>query len=101
MTEPIGKRLCFLVKETKENRLILTREDNLFLRKVLENVIPQIKDGTIVIRHILRLPGLISKVIVESQKPGLNAKGTCIGEEAIRIKSISSLVYPERVDIAV
>jgi transcription termination/antitermination protein NusA len=100
-TVPIGKRLCFLVKEIQESRLILTREDNLFLRKVLENVIPQIKYGDIIIRHILRLPGLISKVIVESQKPGLNAKGTCIGEEAIRIRSISSLIYPERIDIAI
>ena|SRR5580765_2980693 len=96
----MAKRLCFLVKEIQGNRLILTREDDLFLRKVLEKVIPQVKDGTIIIRHILRLPGLISKVIIESQKPGLNAKGTCIGEEAIRIRSISSLVYPEQIYIA-
>ena len=100
-TEPIGKRLYFLVKEIQESRLILTRKDNLFLKKALENVIPQIKDRTITIRHILRLPGLISKVIIESQKPSLNAKGTCIGEGAIRIRSISSLIYPERIDIAI
>jgi len=44
---------------------------------------------------------LISKVIVESQKPGLNAKGTCIGEGAMRIRSVTDQVYPESVYIAV
>lgn len=67
---------------------------------MLEKEIPQIKDGKIIIRHILRLPGLISKIIVESKEMGLNPKGTCIGKEAIRIRSISSLVYPEQIYIA-
>jgi len=54
----------------------------------------------------LRLPGLVSKIIVESKDPKFNLKGACIGEKGIRIKSISSLINnnidrPERIDIAV
>jgi len=63
-----------LVKEVREKteksvpQVILTRYDDLFLIRLLELEIPEIKEGMIAIRHILRLPGLVSKVIVESKK---------------------------------
>ncbi|CAI2192554.1 16667_t:CDS:10, partial [Funneliformis geosporum] len=67
--------------------------------------IPQIKSGVVVIHDILRLPGLVSKVLVERSK-GANEKrlnidpaGTCIGERGERAKSISRLIY-ERIDFA-
>lgn len=102
----LGQNLYFLVKEVREKteksapQVILTRYDDLFLTRLLELEIPEIKEGTIAIRHILRLPGLVSKVIIESKKWGIEPLGTCIGKGAERIKTLSRLVYPERIDLA-
>lgn len=86
-------------REGDERRVILTRQGDLFFRKVLELEIPEIKNKTIIIRDILHLPGLISKIIVENKNPHLNAVGTCIGKDAIRIRSILKIIYPERIEI--
>jgi len=102
----LGQHFYFLVKEVREKlekdtpQIILTRSDDLFIQRLLEQEIPEIKKGAIVIRHTLRLPGLLSKVIVESKEWGVDALGTCIGRDAERIRTVSRLVYPERVDIA-
>ncbi|WNE40017.1 MAG: Transcription termination/antitermination protein NusA [Mycoplasmataceae bacterium] len=108
----LGQQLFFLVKEVREKsddnspQIILTRSDNLFINKILEQEIPQLQKGIIAVRDILRIPGLISKVIVEKGKVAIDRNlhidptGTCIGERGAKIKSISELVRPERIDVA-
>ena len=108
----LGQRFCLLIKEVREKatednpQIILTRSDDLFIRKLLEQENPQIKAGIIAIHDILRLPGLVSKVIVERGKVAmekglrLDPAGTCIGEEGEKAKSVSRLIYPERIDFA-
>ncbi|CAI2161736.1 1305_t:CDS:10 [Funneliformis geosporum] len=106
-----GQKFVFLVKEVKEKveknmpQIILTRQDNLFIQKVLEQEIPQIKRNIVAVRHILRFPGLVSKVVVErgqvAVEKGLDIdpSGTCIGERGERAKSVSRLTYPERIEM--
>ena len=105
----IGQRFYLLIKEVKEEstednpQIILTRLDNSFIRKLLEQEVPQIKSGIIAIRDILRLPGLVSKVLVEKGKVAIEKRlnidpaGTCIGEAGERAKSISRLIYSEQI----
>lgn len=81
-------------------QIIITRQDDLFLHKLLELEIPEIKEGIIVIEKILRVPGILSKLVVKSKKLGVDPLGTCIGKDAERIRTISRLIYPERLDIA-
>ena len=107
----LGQRFCFLIKEVKEEaeknspQIILTRFDDLFIRKLLEQEVPQVKKDLVAIRDILRLPGLISKVVVEKGKEAirkgleLDPAGTCIGRGAERIEVVSRFAYPERVHI--
>ncbi|CAG8757925.1 12190_t:CDS:2, partial [Racocetra fulgida] len=98
-----GQKLTFLlekmVEESTGHRIILTRNNELFLRKVLELEIPEIKEGIIVIRDILRFPGFITKIVIESRNPHLNAVGTCLGQDGLRLRSISQIIYPERIEI--
>jgi N utilization substance protein A len=85
-------------------QIILTRHDNLFIHKLLEQEILQIKEGTVAIRHILRVPGLVSKVVVEKGKVAIekgldiSPSGACIGERGRRAKSLSHLTH-ERIEI--
>lgn len=102
----LGQNFYFLIREVGEKvekdspQIILTRQDDLFFRKLLESEIPEIKSGLIVIKYILRVPGLLSKLVVESKKIGIEALGTCIGKDAQRIRTISRLIYPERLDVS-
>lgn len=82
------------------SQIFLTRNSERFLQKIMELEIPEIKSGIIKIRHIIRIPRLLSKVIVESLSPSVDPVGTCVGFSAGRIISISKNTYPEeRVDI--
>ena len=104
------KFLSFLIKEVKENaeknmpQIILTRRDNLFIQRLLEQEIPQVKEDIISVRHILRIPGVVSKVVVEKGRiaieKGLNVdpSGICIGEKGRRAQSVSRSAY-ERIEI--
>lgn len=97
----MGQKLTFLLKEIKSkngsNQIILTRHDDLFWQKVLALEIPEIKNQIIVIRDILRLPNLLNKVIIENRNPHINALGACIGKDYVRARSISQIIYPERI----
>lgn len=108
----LGQHFWLLIKEVREMptedtpQIILTRFDDLFMRKLLEKEIPQIKRGIIVVHDILRLPGLISKIMVEKGKAvfekriDIDPAGTCIGKGGEMARSISGLIYPERIDFA-
>ena len=105
----IGQRFYLLIKEVREEstedspQIILTRLDDSFIHKLLEQEVPQIKSGVIAIHDILRLPGLMSKVLVERGKVAIEKRlhidpaGTCIGEAGERAKSISRLIYSEQI----
>jgi len=101
-----GKRLVFLVKQLtkdeKENfRIILSRSEDLFIKKILTEEITELNNNDIIIKDLLRISGLLTKVIVESRRKEIDPLGACIGKNAERIRKISSLIYPERLDIAV
>jgi len=65
---------------------------------VLKFEIPELKEGIIVVRQILRLPES-TKIVVESKKKGVDPVGACIGVKGMRIRKISYSLSPERFDI--
>jgi transcription antitermination factor NusA-like protein len=61
-----------------------------FIKKILESHVPEVKKGEIIIREILRLPGKLSKVLVDKRKGSMiDPAGTCIGRSGERIKGAS------------
>lgn len=99
----IGKQRRFLIKEVKkegEHAINIACRHETFLRKLLEIEIKEIKDKKVIVKDILRQPGIISKIIVFSEDLYLNAKGTCIGQEGNRIKIIRQEMEKERVEFA-
>ncbi len=99
----LGKNMRFLLVEVQEKadlrQLVLSRRGESFLRKLFELEIPEIKEGIIEIRKVLRTPGLASKVIVGSENPRIDPVGACIGKQGARIKSIIKEVRRERIDL--
>ncbi len=80
-------------------QVIVSRTDTRFLAKLLELEIPEIADGNIVIRHIVRQPGDRTKVAVVSRERDIDPVGACIGIKGQRILAISKELGGEKIDV--
>ncbi|MBS4064373.1 MAG: transcription termination/antitermination protein NusA [Chitinophagaceae bacterium] len=79
--------------------IILSRTSPLFLAKLLEIEVPEIFDGLIVIRKIVREPGERAKVAVESYDDRIDPVGACVGMKGSRIHGIVRELKNENIDV--
>lgn len=79
--------------------VILSRTAPAFLAKLLEIEVPEIFDGLIVIRKIVRVPGERAKVAVESYDDRIDPVGACVGMKGSRIHGIVRELKNENIDI--
>lgn len=100
----VGDRLKVYVCEvrTGETRgplVTLSRVHPNFVKRLFELEIPEIQDGTVVIKGISREAGSRTKIAVESTDENVDAVGSCIGRNGMRIDAILSELGGEKVDI--
>jgi N utilization substance protein A len=79
--------------------IILSRTHPSFLEKLLEIEVPEILDGLIVVRKIVREPGERAKVAVESYDDRIDPVGACVGMKGSRIHGIVRELHNENIDI--
>ena len=79
--------------------VILSRTDPSFLAKLLEQEVPEIFDGLITIKKIVREPGDRAKVAVESYDDRIDPVGACVGMKGSRIHGIVRELKNENIDI--
>jgi len=98
-----GENIRAVVKkvELKNNTpvIILSRTSPEFLAKLLEIEVPEIFDGLIVIRKIVRDPGERAKVAVESYDDRIDPVGACVGMKGSRIHGIVRELKNENIDV--
>ena len=98
-----GENIRAVVKkvELKNNQavIILSRTSPLFLEKLLEIEVPEIFDGLIVVKKIVREPGERAKVAVESYDDRIDPVGACVGMKGSRIHGIVRELRNENIDI--
>ena len=87
--------------EMKNNNpvVVVSRTDNKFLEKLLEQEVPEIEDGLITIKKIERIPGERAKVAVESYDDRIDPVGACVGMKGSRIHGIVRELRNENIDI--
>jgi len=79
--------------------VIMSRTSPLFLAKLLEQEVPEVFDGLIVIKKIVRAPGERAKVAVESYDDRIDPVGACVGMKGSRIHGIVRELRNENIDI--
>ena len=98
-----GETVRAIVKEVKKTNqgpaIIVSRADNMFLRRLFEIEIPEIYDGIIEIKAISREPGERAKVAVESHDDRIDAVGACVGMKGVRIHAIVRELNNENIDV--
>lgn len=99
----IHDRVRSLIAEVKDNQrgpqIILSRTHRNFLRRLLENEVPEIYHGIVEIRSIAREPGQRAKVAVSATQPGIDPVGACVGIRGVRIQAIVRELHEEKIDV--
>jgi N utilization substance protein A len=92
-----------VIKEVKSSKkgpeIIVSRTAPKFLERLFEIEVPEIYDGTVIIRGVAREPGERAKVSVESIDKRVDAVGACVGMKGMRIQSIVKELSGEKIDI--
>lgn len=79
--------------------LVVSRSHPRLLRLLLEQEVPELQSGDVVIRAMVREAGRRSKVAVEAIRPGIDAQGACIGPRGVRHRAVTSELHDEQVQI--
>lgn len=99
----VHERVRALLLEVKTSprgpQIILSRSHKNFLRRLLENEVPEIYHGMVEIRSIAREPGHRSKVAVSALQPGVDPVGACVGIRGVRIQAIVRELNDEKIDV--
>jgi N utilization substance protein A len=77
----------------------LSRTHRDLLRRLMEQEIPEVRDGTVEIKAISREPGARSKVAVMATLPGVDPVGSCVGMRGMRIQNIVTELAGEKIDV--
>ena len=94
------KAVVKLVEMKRNNPYImLSRTDPTFLHRLFEEEIPEVEDGLITIKKIVRIPGERAKVAVESYDERIDPVGACVGMKGTRIHGIVRELKNENIDV--
>ena len=98
-----GDTIKAIVKSVEMNnnqpRIILSRTASQFLERLFEQEVPEIFDGLITIKKIVRIPGERAKVAVESYDDRIDPVGACVGMKGSRIYGIVKELRNENIDV--
>ncbi len=98
-----GDNIKFYISEVKETekgpRIIISRKSAEFVKKLFENEVPEIADGTIEIKSASREAGSRTKLAVYSKNPDVDSVGSCIGPRGGRVNAVVDELGGEKIDI--
>lgn len=103
-TYDVGDRIKVFVSEVKSGEtrgpiVTLSRVHPHFVKRLFELEVPEIADGTIVIKGVAREAGSRTKIAVYSNDENVEAVGSCIGKNSMRINAILAELSGEKIDI--
>ena len=88
-----------VIKTPKGPQLLISRTHPKLVEKLMELEIPEIKAGTVQVKAVSREPGVRCKVAVSSKDPQVDPIGACVGQNGVRVQSVTQELAGERIDI--
>ena len=99
----MNQRLKVLVKDVHEGpkgtEIIVSRSDPDFVKRLFEQEVPEIASGVVTIEAIAREAGARTKMAVSSRDEKVDPVGSCVGQKGVRVQSIISELFGEKIDI--
>lgn len=102
-TYNVNDKLKVFVKRVKNGfrgaQVMVSRSSPGLVRKLFEEEVPEIKQGTVVIREVSREAGARTKIAIYSEDPRVDAIGACVGNKGARVNAIVQELKGEKIDI--
>lgn len=99
----VGDRIKVLVKRVRDGvggtQVILSRASYVFIKRLFENEVPEIRAEIVQIKSIVREAGFRTKMAVYSTDPEIDAVGACVGNKGARVNAIVEEIGGEKIDI--
>ncbi len=99
----VGQRMKVLLQTVRQSvkgpEIIVSRTDQVLLKRLFEMEVPEIYNGSVEIKDIAREAGSRSKVAVVAIQDGVDAVGSCVGLRGIRIQNIVNELHGEKIDV--
>lgn len=98
-----GQRMHLYISSVEETiagpKVVLTRKDKWFVKKLFELNVPELEDGTVEIISIARIPGFKTKIVVDSKFEEVDPAWSLIWPKWIRVKNVVDELFWEKIDI--
>lgn len=98
-----GDKIKVLVKRVREGmagtQVLLSRASYIFIKRLFENEVPEIRAEIVQIKNIVREPGFRTKMAVWSSDPDIDAVGSCVGNKGVRVNAVVQEIGGEKIDI--
>lgn len=100
----VGDRVLALLMEVADTEMggaevVLSRSSPEFVRQLMEQEVPEISDGTVILDKIVRDAGYRTKLTVRSTDPKVDPVGACVGMRGSRVKNVVMELNNEKIDI--
>jgi len=97
--QPVRAYVSEVKRTGRGPQVTLSRTHKNFLRRLLEIEVPEISNGLVEIKAIVREPGSRSKVAVAALQPNVDPVGACVGQRGTRIQNIINELHGEKIDV--
>ena len=100
----LNQRLVFFLLDIRQGpkgeEIVVSRSNNGLITGLFQREVPEVAQGSVEIKAIVREPGNRSKVAVFSSQPGIDPVGSCVGQKGVRVQAIiQELGGLEKIDI--
>lgn len=99
----VNDKIKVFVKRVKSGfkgaQVLVSRSSAGLVRKLFEEEVPEIKQGTVVIKEISREAGARTKMAIWSEDPRVDAIGACVGNKGARVNAVVEELHGEKIDI--
>ncbi|MBP7102163.1 MAG: transcription termination/antitermination protein NusA [Bacteroidales bacterium] len=97
--DPIRAVVIKVEPRMNSSFIVVSRTSPVFLERLMEEEIPEIYDGLIIIKNIVRVPGERAKIAVETYDDRIDPVGACVGMKGVRIHGIVRELRNENIDV--
>ena len=98
----LGEEVFVLLKQISKGAggivLDISQSNEEYIEAILKKLVPELEEGLVSIKKIVRIPGKRTKIVVDSQDPNIDAIGVFIGHRGDRINMVLHLLDGEKVD---
>ncbi|MEG1501234.1 MAG: transcription termination factor NusA, partial [Clostridiales bacterium] len=99
----LGERLKLYLLEVKKTskgpQVMVSRSHPGLLKRLMELEVPEIHDGSVEIKSVVREPGARSKLAVYTDNPNIDPVGACVGSKGMRIQSVVNELAGEKIEV--